>query len=227
MTGRKRSTLLLVLVLGLVAGPLPAALAEELAAKPADPPKKASELKVTVKENKLFKFEKDVVTIKGQVEMVKGDVRLSAGDIVYDAKKKFAVIAGGARMVQDDLALSGEKFSAWFDEERYVIETKVSLSKKDATAEKKEKLALTCDRLEYRSGDKTMVATGNVTLKENERVATARKVEYRDKEAKVVLEGDVLIKEKDDKTIRGERFIIDTDQNVVEAEGPMEIEFKL
>jgi lipopolysaccharide assembly outer membrane protein LptD (OstA) len=208
--------------------PLPAANAANPAPKAPEPPKaKTSELKITVKENKLFKFEKDVVTIKGQVEMVKGDVKLSAGDIVYDAKQKYAVMAGGAQLVQEDLTMSGGKFSAWFDAEKYVIETKVTLSKRDATPEKKEKLSLVCDRLEYQSTDKIMVATGNVTLKENDRVATAKRVEYRDKEAKVVLEGEVLIKEKDDKTIRGERVIIDTDQNVVEAQGPMEIEFKL
>lgn len=188
---------------------------------------KPKELKISVKENRVFKFEKDLVTIKGTIQLVQGEVRLWAGEIVYDAKQKFATLAGEPKLVQEDLTLTGEKFSAWFDDEKYVIETGVKLVKPEKDPKQGDKLVVTCDRLEYAAQTKSMVATGNVTVKEKERTATAKTVHYADQESRVVLEGEVVINDKDDKTIRGEKVAIDLDKDLVEVEGPVEAEFKL
>ncbi len=208
----------LALVLALSSG----VLAE--ASAPASTPR---ELRISVRENRLFKFEQDLVTIRGAIELVQGEVRLWTAEIVYDTKKKSAVLSGGTKLVQDDLTLSGDRFSAWFDEERYVLETGVKLVKKEKDPEKGDKLVLTADRLDYDSKNRSLTATGNVSVTEQERTATARTVEYKDRESRLVLEGGVVIKEKDDKTIRGERIIIDLDQDVVEVEGPVEADFRL
>ncbi|MGE5553964.1 MAG: LptA/OstA family protein [Betaproteobacteria bacterium] len=187
----------------------------------------AKELRIFVRENRTFKFGKDLVTIKGTIEVVQGEVRLWAGEIVYDTKKKFATLSGGAKLVQEDLTITGDRFSAWFDEEKYVLETGVRLAKQDKDPNQGDKLVLAADRLDYDSRSRAMTATGNVSLTEQDRVATARRVEYRDKESRVVLEGGVEVTEKDGKTIRGERIIIDLDRDVVEVEGPVEAEFLL
>ncbi|MDI6869804.1 MAG: LptA/OstA family protein [Bacillota bacterium] len=187
----------------------------------------AAELRISVKENRAFKLEKDLVTIKGTIELVQGEVRLWAGEIVYDTKKKFAVLNGGARLAQEDLTLWGDRFSAWFDEEKYLLDTDVTLVKKDKDPEKGDKLVLTADRLEYEAKNRSLIATGNVSLREKQRTATARTVEYRDRESLLILTGEVVIQEEDDKTIRGETIRIDLDKNVVEVEGPVEANFRL
>jgi lipopolysaccharide export system protein LptA len=192
-----------------------------------DAAKPAKELRLSVRENRIFRFEKDLVTIKGLIELVQGEVRLWTGEIVYDTKKKTAVLSGGAKLLQDDLTLSADQFSAAFEEERYAFQSGVKLVKKEKEAEKGDKLVLQADRLDYDAEARSLVATGNVQVKEKKRTATARTVEYRDKESRLVLEGTVVIKEEDDKTIRGERIIVDLDRDLVEVEGPVEADFRL
>lgn len=209
----------LALTAALALLPAGGALAEE-APKPKD-------LRISVKENRVFKLEKDLVTIKGDIQLTQGEVRLWASDIVYDTKKKTAVLSGGARLAQEDLTLSGEKFSASFDDERYVIEVKVQLVKKEKEPDKGDKLVLTADRLEYDARNRSMVATGNASVKEKDRTAVAARIEYRDRDSRVILEGGVVVKDKDDKTIRGDRVVIDLDRDAVEVEGPVEVEFRL
>lgn len=218
-----RWKLAMAMSLALLAGCAAGAAAEETV----EPAAKPKELRISVKENRVFRFEKDQVTIKGSIQLVQGDVQLTASDIQYDTKKKFAILLGGTKLVQEDLTLSGDQFSAWFDEEKYVIETKVRLVKKEKAPEQGDKLVLTADRLEYDSKSRSMLATGNASVQEKDRTASAQRVDYRDKESRVILEGGVVVRDEDDKTIHGERIVIDLDRDVVEVEGPVEVEFRL
>lgn len=220
----RNAKLILVLVAALLA------LGTGLDVRAGDKPK---ELKISVKENRVFKAEKDLVTIKGVIQAVQGEVRLSASDIVYDTKKKFATISGGVELTQSDLVLSATKVSAWFDEERYLLETGVKVTKKEKEAGKGDKLTLAAEQMEYDAKNRAMKATGSVKVGQKNRSATADSVTYRDRESLVILEGNVVVTERDDKaekdekTIRGDKITIDLDKDVVEVEGPVEVDFRL
>lgn len=200
------------------------ALAAGGAAGAAEKPK---EVRVSVKENRSFRFAKDVVTIEGMIELTQGDVRLWAGHLVYDTKKKTGELTGDPRLAQEDLTITAARFSARFDEEEYTFTDGVRLVKKEKEPGGGEKLVLIADRVDYRSEDRSLSAAGNVSIRQKERTATAREAEYRDKESRLVLSGSVVVKDKEDKTIRGERVLIDLDRDTVEVEGPVEAEFLL
>lgn len=220
------------------------AYAQEPAAAP--PPKAKKKLHLRVLDNKVFKMEKDTVIIKGLIEVVQGETKITASEITYDSKKQFAVLSGGARLEQDDLVLTGDKFSAWFSDDKFQIDGNVRLIKKDKPKETKDaagkggagkesldkglpdKITLTAGVMEYNTDKKTLVAKGpEVVVQEKERRAVAKEVQYDDKTQRLVLVGDAVVTEKDDKTLKGQRVNIDIDKNSVEVEGPSEVEFVL
>ena len=65
---------------------------------------------------------------------------------------------------------------------------------------------------------KTVVATGNVKVVQQDRRATGQKITFQQDENKIVLEGDAVLREGDN-VIRGERVIyyIDEERSVVEG----------
>ncbi len=67
-------------------------------------------------------------------------------------------------------------------------------------------------------GVKTVVATGNVKIVQQNRRATCQRISFQQDENKVILEGDVVIREGDN-VIRGERVIyyINEERSVVEG----------
>ncbi|HHW14629.1 MAG TPA: LPS export ABC transporter periplasmic protein LptC [Firmicutes bacterium] len=225
MTGR--GALRALPVAGLALSLLVVAGTVGAAAGPAGPAAEPKEVRVSVKENRAFRFAKDVVTIEGTIELAQGDVRLWAGRVVYDTKKKTGELSGDPRLAQEDLTITAAHFSAWFDEEKYTFADGVRLVKKEKESGGGEKLVLTADRVDYNAKDRSLAAAGNVSIRQKERTATARTAEYRDKESRLILAGGVVVKDKEDKTIRGERVLIDLDQDTVEVEGPVEAEFLL
>ena len=67
-------------------------------------------------------------------------------------------------------------------------------------------------------GIKTLVASGNVKIVQQDRRATGQKITFHQDENKIVLEGDAVLREGDN-VIRGERVIyyVDEERSVVEG----------
>jgi lipopolysaccharide export system protein LptA len=227
------ATLACLLILVSLSGYVLAAGNETAAA--AKPKKK---LRVRVLDNKFFKMEKDTVVIKGLIEVTHGDSKIVASEITYDSKKQFAVLTGGVRLEQDDIVLTGDKFSAWFSDDKFQVDGNVSLTKKDKPKDPKDKssaakavpdkIVLSSSTMEYNTEKKSLVAKGDeVVVQEKERRAVAKEVQYDDKTERLVLIGDAVVTEQDDKILKGSRVSIDINKDTVEVEGPSEVEFVL
>lgn len=192
-------------------------------------------VRVTAADKVTIDLNADITVFEGSVRITYGDVELIA-DRAEVKERKTAVLSGNVRLVQTDLVLTGEVFTAYINEKRVVAEGDVILTKEEARADEGEgssseretdTITVTCDVMELSTKTRGFTAEGNVEVKRGSSFAKADHATYAESEKVVVLTGDVAAESKNGEKIRCGRLIFRTDRDYMEAETEVVFEFEI
>lgn len=192
-------------------------------------------VRVTAADKVTIDLNADITVFEGSVRITYGDVELIA-DRAEVKERKTAVLSGNVRLVQTDLVLTGEVFTAYINEKRVVAEGDVVLTKEEARADDGEgssseretdTITVTCDVMELSTKTRGFTAEGNVEVKRGSSFAKADHATYAESEKVVVLTGDVAAESKNGEKIRCGRLIFRTDRDYMEAETEVVFEFEV
>lgn len=192
-------------------------------------------VRVTAADKVTIDLNADITVFEGSVRITYGDVELIA-DRAEVKERKTAVLSGNVRLVQTDLVLTGEVFTAYINEKRVVAEGDVVLTKEEARADDGEgssseretdTITVTCDVMELSTKTRGFTAEGNVEVKRGSSFAKADHATYAESEKVVVLTGDVAAESKNGEKIRCGRLIFRTDRDYMEAETEVVFEFEI
>ncbi len=192
-------------------------------------------VRVTAADKVTIDLNADITVFEGSVRITYGDVELIA-DRAEVKERKTAVLSGNVRLVQTDLVLTGEVFTAYINEKRVVAEGDVILTKEEARADEGEgssseretdTITVTCDVMELSTKTRGFTAEGNVEVKRGSSFAKADHATYAESEKVVVLTGDVAAESKNGEKIRCGRLIFRTDRDYMEAETEVVFEFEV
>ena len=192
-------------------------------------------VRVTAADKVTIDLNADITVFEGSVRITYGDVELIA-DRAEVKERKTAVLSGNVRLVQTDLVLTGEVFTAYINEKRVVAEGDVVLTKEEARADDGEgssseretdTITVTCAVMELSTKTRGFTAEGNVEVKRGSSFAKADHATYAESEKVVVLTGDVAAESKNGEKIRCGRLIFRTDRDYMEAETEVVFEFEI
>jgi len=192
-------------------------------------------VRVTAADKVTIDLNADITVFEGSVRITYGDVELIA-DRAEVKERKTAVLSGNVRLVQTDLVLTGEVFTAYINEKRVVAEGDVVLTKEEARADDGEgssseretdTITVTCAVMELSTKTRGFTAEGNVEVKRGSSFAKADHATYAESEKVVVLTGDVAAESKNGEKIRCGRLIFRTDRDYMEAETEVVFEFEV
>lgn len=192
-------------------------------------------VRVTAADKVTIDLNADITVFEGSVRITYGDVELIA-DRAEVKERKTAVLSGNVRLVQTDLVLTGEVFTAYINEKRVVAEGDVILTKEEARADEGEgssseretdTITVTCAVMELSTKTRGFTAEGNVEVKRGSSFAKADHATYAESEKVVVLTGDVAAESKNGEKIRCGRLIFRTDRDYMEAETEVVFEFEV
>ncbi len=182
---------------------------------------------ITADERVTVDFDADVTVFEGGVKISYSDVSITA-DRAEVKERKVATITGRVVLVQPDMTLTGGLLTAYINEKRVVVEGNVTLAKDEGeSAGEKERVVVTCDRMELRTSTRGFSAFGNVSVTRGETRARADRATYTEKDKLAVLEGNVQAEGKNRETVRCQKLLFRTDREYLEALDEVTLEFEV
>ncbi|MGE5584673.1 MAG: LptA/OstA family protein [Bacillota bacterium] len=189
---------------------------------------------VTADKRVTIDFDADVTVFEGNVRISYSDVIITA-DRAEVKGRKTAAITGSVKLTQPDITLTGDVLTAYISERRVVVEGGVTLTKDeeragDATATgtgAKERVVVTCDRMELRTNTRGFVAAGNVEMRRGDTFACAERATYTEKDRLAILEGNVIARGKNQETVKCGKLLFRTDRDHMEALDKVTLEFEV
>ncbi|MGE5588693.1 MAG: LptA/OstA family protein [Clostridia bacterium] len=205
---------------------------------------------VTADKRVAIDFDADVTVFEGSVRIAYSDVVITA-DRAEVRERKTATITGNVKLVQPDIVLTGDVLTAYISEKRVVVEGGVTLTKdekKSGNAGKdgagaasggasgaggagdssgKERVVVTCDRMELKTSTRGFVASGHVEMKRGNTLARAERATYTEKDRLAILEGNVFAEGKNKETVKCGKLLFRTDRDHVEALDNVTLEFEV
>lgn len=197
---------------------------------------------------------KVTIDFDADVTVFEGNVRISYSDVVITADRaevkgrKVATITGIVKLVQPDITLTGDVLTAYISEKRVVVEGSVTLTKDEeksggagaagagtvseglggtGSPAGKERLVVTCDRMELKTSTRGFTASGNVEMRRGNTFARADRATYTEKDRLAILEGNVFAKGKNGETVRCGKLLFRTDRDYIEALDKVTLEFEV
>ena len=144
----------------------------------------------------------DVTVFEGSVIIAYSDVEIMAEQAEVK-ERKIATLLGNVKLIQPDIVLTGEVFTAYINEKRVVVEGDVVLTKEEVRAEEvsgnskgTDTVVVTCDKMELSTKTRGFTAEGNVEVRQGDSFAKADHATYVENEKVVVLEGNVSAESK-------------------------------
>ncbi|MCR4401205.1 MAG: hypothetical protein NUW12_00245 [Firmicutes bacterium] len=210
---------------------------------------------VTADKKVTIDFDSDITVLEGNVKITYSDVVITA-ERAEVKDRKIATITGNVRLVQPDIVLTGDVLTAHISEKRVVVEGGVTLTKDEeksgstgassagtakasgsgnsgggtavtSGSSSKERVVVTCDRMELQTNTRGFVASGHVEMKRGDTLARADRATYTEKDKLAILEGNVFAKGKNDETVKCGRLLFRTDRDHVEALDNVTLEFEV
>jgi lipopolysaccharide assembly outer membrane protein LptD (OstA) len=197
----------------------------------------ASKEKVTVTATSkvTVDLESDVTVFEGNVRISYGDVQLMA-DRAEVKERKIATLTGNVKLIQPDLVLTGEIFTAYINEKRVVVENSVVLTKEETRAgegsdsqneRETDTVTVICDKMDLSTKTRGFKAEGNVEVMRGLSFARADQATYVENDRVVVLSGHVTAEGKNGENIKCGKLIFRTDRDYMEAETEVVFEFTI
>ncbi|MEW6106536.1 MAG: LptA/OstA family protein [Bacillota bacterium] len=205
---------------------------------------------VTADKRVTIDFDADVTVFEGNVRIAYSDVVITA-DRAEVKGRKVATITGNVKLVQPDITLTGEVLTAYISEKRVVVEGGVTLTKDEEKSGDaggagagavsggaggargaggsagKERVVVTCDRMELKTSTRGFVASGNVEMRRGNTFARAERATYTEKDRLAILEGNVFAKGKNEETVKCGKLLFRTDRDHIEALDKVTLEFEV
>ncbi|MGE5572216.1 MAG: LptA/OstA family protein [Bacteroidota bacterium] len=197
---------------------------------------------VTADKRVTIDFDADVTVFEGNVRISYSDVIITA-DRAEVKGRKTATITGSVKLTQPDITLTGDVLTAYISERRVIVEGGVTLTKDeeragDATGTAtrtatgtatgaKERVVVTCDRMELRTNTRGFVAAGNVEMRRGDTFACAERATYTEKDRLAILEGNVIARGKNQETVKCGKLLFRTDRDHMEAMDKVTLEFEV
>lgn len=164
----------------------------------------------------------DVTVFEGGVKIAYGDVEIMA-ERAEVRERKIATLTGGAKLVQSDMVLRGEVFTAYISEKTVIAEGGIVLTKEEET----DTITVECDKMELSTKTRGFKAEGNVRVRKGSSWAKANQATYVENDKVIVLQGDVVAEGKNGESIKCEKLIFRTDRDYMEAETEVVFEFEI
>lgn len=174
-------------------------------------------------------FDTDVTVFEGGVKITYSDVTITAERAEVKARK-VATITGRPTLTQPDVTLKGDVFVAYISEKRVVVEGNVVLVKDEEKAGapgEKERIEVSCDRIEVTTSTRGFTASGNVRVKRGGTEARADRASYTENDKLAVLEGNVSAQGKNGEKVQCERLLFRTDREYLQAADRVVLEFEV
>jgi lipopolysaccharide assembly outer membrane protein LptD (OstA) len=180
-------------------------------------------------DNVIYDKSTDKMIFEGNVIITQEDITLTAQEADFDVDKKIGQIKGDIKLVQTDIAITGETLEAFLNDKRYIFQEKVKLIQERKDKEEKEdNITWNCNNLEIFTDTQDLTATGEVKILKKDYTITAEKAIYNDKEQKIDLIGKVRIEEKEGgRWITGDKAVFYIDSERLEVEGNVRSGIKL
>jgi lipopolysaccharide export system protein LptA len=177
----------------------------------------------------------DVTVFEGNVRITYGDVELMA-ERAEVKERRIATLTGNVKLIQPDVVLIGEVFTAYINEKRVIAEGGVVLTKEETRAgegpgslseRETDTVTVMCDKMELSTKTRGFKAEGNVQVARGSSFAEADQATYVESEKVVVLSGNVAAEGKNGENIKCGKLIFRTDRDYMEAETEVVFEFDI
>jgi len=179
-------------------------------------------------DNVIYDKSTDKMIFGGNVIITQEDITLTAQEADFDVDKKIGQIKGDIKLVQSDIAITGETLEAFLNDKRYIFQEKVVLIQERKDKEDKEdNITWNCNKLEIFTDTQDLTATGEVKILKKDYTITAEEAVYNDKEQKITLMGKVRIEEESGRWITGDKAVFYIDSERLEVEGNVRSGIKL
>ena len=190
-------------------------------------------VRVTATKKVTVDLDADVTVFEGNVRIAYGDVEIMA-ERAEVKERKIAHLSGNVKLIQPDIVLTGEVFTAYINEKRVVAEGGVVLTKEEVRANEgqdssleKDTVVITCDKMDLSTKTRGFTAEGNVQVRRGSSFAKADEATYRESEKVVLLMGNVSAEGKNGESIKCGKLIFRTDKDYMEAEEEVVFEFEI
>ncbi len=175
----------------------------------------------------------DVTVFEGNVKIAYSDVEIMA-ERAEVKERKIATLLGNVKLIQPDIVITGEVFTAYINEKKVVVEGDVILTKEETRAEEvsdsseeTDTVIVMCDKMELSTQTRGFTAEGNVRVRRDLSYAVADHATYVESEKVVVLEGNVSAESKNGENMKCGKLIFRTDRDYMEAESEVIFEFEV
>lgn len=201
---------------------------------------KADHMRFNNKTKNLLAESNVVLTMKEK----DGDMKIVCEKLLYNTEAETAKITGSPVFTQPGSQITGDIMTASFKEKKLhiegsvqVVQEKKSIKKQTGFKEQmKDKMTLTCDKIDYDYGNKTGKSEGNIKVVQEEATPEGYKVhstaygdkaDYNGKDEILVVTGRVKIEQKEGEWLNAQKATISLKEDWVEVEGNIEGNFKI
>lgn len=177
---------------------------------------------------------KGTIALEGNVSITLGDLRITCEKADIDADGKTGKLTGkviltdkGVTIKSDLLDMDLQKRKGTFTGKVIMIRDEEKSTSGDKQEVTKERVELTCDKLEGNTSKRTFVATGNVKLVHTDFNATCRTASFDEKTEKLILSGDARLVRKENEELKAGRVEVDLKEKKFTATESVELTFEV
>jgi len=139
------------------------------------------------------------ITIRKNIRVFQKDKSISAERGEYVRGKEWFFLAGSVKIEADDLA--------WMVRS----EKRRSFKNKKIQDALHNVVTVTCDNLRFEKKERKLILSGNVVVKQAEKIVKCDRLTWLDKERLIILEGNVFVQKEKDDTISTDKLTMDID----------------
>lgn len=173
---------------------------------------------------------KGVTYFQGDVVIVKGDLRITCQYAEIDKDTDSGKITGGLVLTDKGITIKADSLQMDLKNEKGVFAGNVSLirdEEKDSDGKiSKEKVDLTCDKLDGNTNKRTFSAKGHTKLIHTDFTATCHQIDFNENTEILLMTGTVhLVREKDE--LKAEKVEVTMKEKKFVATGSIELFFEI
>ncbi len=181
---------------------------------------------------------------ESNVVLTSEDMKIVCEKLLYNTEAETSKITGSPVFTQPGTQITGDVLFANFKEKKLKIEGNVQIVQEKKAIKKqtgfkeqlKDRITMTCDKVDYQYGDKNGVAEGNIKVIQEEATpdgyklhstAYGDKAEYNGKDEILVVTGRVRVEQNEGEWVNAQKATISLKEDWVEVEGNIQGNFKI
>lgn len=177
---------------------------------------------------------KGTIALEGNVTITLGELRITCEQAEIDADGKTGKLTGKVVLTDKGVTIKSDVLDMDLQKRKGVFTGKVSMirdEEKSTSGGKqevtKERVELTCDKLEGNTSKRTFVATGNVKLLHTDFNADCQAASFDEKTEKLILSGDARLVRKENEELKAGRVEVDLKAKKFTATESVELTFEV